>query len=387
MILGNKMNVRGKNMKVLCAKGSLGPDGATKIACDLMKNMKRQDESIQMDWFLYADQEHSRACDFEDIVHNLHQMKRYKNKIVNYVMRYVQAIKVMHSGQYDVLHVHTDNPRRVDLLICAKIAGIPNRIIHSHNSQSEDESKLQKLKVLLNLDRRLISVFASKKIACSLPAAEWLFGENRINDVLYLKNGIDIEHYRYSEQFRHLIRDELGLRDTDIVLGNVGRFVEQKNQMFLLKLLLALQSTNQNIKLILVGSGERDAELKEFVSFNGLSDKVVFISYTTKINQLYSAMDIFVLPSLFEGLVISAIEAQASGLFCLLSDRISDETRLIERTEFLSIDNTCYWEEAVLRLVDKLESANRFCYADIVKDCGFDIIESAKTLYGAYKEI
>ena len=255
----------------------------------------------------------------------------------------------------------------------AKKEGVPLRIAHSHNS-SLRKSLLRPGKLLLHrLGRSLYGEAATHFWACSREAGEFLFGTRECELVA---NGIDTERFRFDPLCRKALREKWGWEDA-FVLGNVGRLCPQKNQMFLLEVLARLLPLRPESRLILVGEGEDKRQLENRAEALGLGDKVLFYGASNHVEQLLSAMDVCLLPSLFEGLPIAGVEAQASGLPLLCSQGISRELKLTESVNFLPPDEEA-WAKTLARI--KIPGEERGRLAEAVAEKGFDSRQTAARL-------
>lgn len=226
--------------------------------------------------------------------------------------------------EYRVVHTHTHG-RMGTVLRAAKKCGIPCRIAHSHNARNDLPTVAAFVKGLTSIPMELA---ATHFFACSSNAAKWLF-PHRIKDCKVLYNGIKLGEYLYSAESRKRIRVQLKIDEKDFVMIHVGRFAEQKNHEFLVKILIKYAALDQsNWKMLLVGEGPLEEAIKKQVDDAGLSGHVIFLGSRRDVNQLYSAADLFLFPSLHEGLGIVVIEAQASGLPCVVSDAVPPEADL-----------------------------------------------------------
>lgn len=287
--------------------------------------------------------------------------------------------KVMASGAYSAAHLQTDTPSRIQMLMVAKLAGIPRRIVHSHNSSCEaaktEPDRQQRY-------REKMARVATDYIACSDLAASWLFPDEVVRERRYLvlKNGIELAPYRLDESKRKAKRRELGLGD-ELVLGCVGRLVEQKNVGFAIDVLGRLVERVPNARLYLVGDGDRRAALEAQVREKGLRDHVAFLGSRHDIPELMQVLDVLLMPSLFEGLGIVLVEAQAASLPCVASDNVPTEAALGGRVAFLSLDEPLdKWADRILEAA----AAPRTDTSDAVRNSGYTIEESAKELAALY---
>lgn len=219
--------------------------------------------------------------------------------------------------------------------------------------------------------------------ACSADAGRSLFGKKSQFDVI--KNGIQTEKFLWNKEIRQQVRKIYNLKD-EFVVGNVARFVDQKNHKFLIDIFREILKKKENSRLMLVGYGELEEEIKEKVKSLGIEDKVIFTGVKNNVNELLQAMDVFVLPSLFEGLGIVNIEAQAAGVPCFVSDKVvPKDVRITDLLEFISLnDSPKIWADRVIDgYLQKNERNNM--YEEIVKS-GFDIKNTSDWLCSFYEE-
>ena len=251
----------------------------------------------------------------------------------NPIKSYMELKKIIKREKYDFVHFHCMNfcwPEPI--LVCQNIKGVQS-IVHSHltgfnSNTSKKEKLLDKLGRIRVLHKNYL------KLACGVDAGKWLFDKSNFQ---VINNGIDIEKYKYKSSFRKKIRDDLKLADEDIVIGHIGNFSYQKNYPYLIELFSELKKLNTNYKLLLIGDKNKAGEVIELVEKNKLADQVIFTGIITNANEYYSAMDLFVFPSHYEGFSIAMIEAQASGLKCFCSDTLDKKTDISNNICFLDI--------------------------------------------------
>ena len=279
--------------------------------------------------------------------------------------------------EYKIIHAHSELnywPLKV-----AKRCGVPVRIAHSHNARSTVNLKF----FFLSYQKTVIKSAATDWFMCSSLAGEWSYGKKAVRDgkCVFLKNGIETQQYAYNEKIREQKRKELGLGDS-FVVGHIGRFMQQKNHTFLIDIFAELKKMNPKARLLLVSEGRLLDEIKEKVSRLGLQDSVMFLGFRNDTNELMQAMDIFALPSLWEGLPFTLIEAQTAGLPCVISDVISDESIVTDlvRKEPLK-ESAEYWAKSI---IDTYENYQRHDVSHLVREAGFDIETSAKWLQEFY---
>lgn len=285
--------------------------------------------------------------------------------------------KIFKSGNYKIVHSHMDAMGAL-VLKEAKKCGIPIRIAHSHNTAHITKSKL---KFLLNeFARSKISKYSTHLFACSELAGEWLFKKNKdLKDVKIIKNAIELQKYKYNSKIQIELKEELKLEDS-FVIGHIGRFDDQKNHKFLLKVFINLIKSIPSAKLILIGDGHLRPEIEAQIIKYKLTNNVLLLGQRSDINILLNTFDVFLLPSLFEGLPVVAIEAQANGLNCILSSTITKEVDLTGNIRFLNINSTNEWIKTLLNIKEN----KRVNYTKQITEKGYEIKSAAKELSNIY---
>lgn len=261
------------------------------------------------------------------------------------VLEFQDALqKLFRENQWAIVHSHI-NAVSVLPLHVAKMAGVPIRIAHSHSTSGKGEYVKNTVKALLKMRANR---YPTDRFACSRFAGEWLFGKGADFEVVY--NAFDLERFSFHEEARVKVRTELGLADDQFAVGHVGRFVVQKNHAYLIDVFEQVVKRRADAVLLLAGSGEAEASMERLVVERGLSDRVRFLGQRSDMPDVYSAFDSFVLPSLYEGLGLAAVEAQRSGLPCLLSDAITREVDATGGCRFLPVDDSAVWATAICGL-------------------------------------
>lgn len=235
------------------------------------------------------------------------------------------------GADYDIVHCHMPNSAFC-VLREAELVGIEHRVLHSHLNNSSDKF----LHRLRNAPLNAIGKhYATDCIACSDDAGRFLFGSRPFT---VINNGIPLEQFAYDSESRKLLRSELGIKETDPVVGCVGRLVKQKNFPFAVRVFAKFHEAFPDAKMLILGDGDDREELEGIISSEHLSNVVILAGVREDINKLYSVMDVFFMPSLYEGLPVSAVEAQAAGLPCVYSDNVPRETDITGTGTFLSLD-------------------------------------------------
>lgn len=278
-----------------------------------------------------------------------------------------------HSKEYSTIWVNICSLANIDYLKYAKKYGIEYRIIHCHNSQNMD-SFLRGL--LHRWNRLLINKYATDFWSCSDDASKWFYNKKIIQNDKYLviKNAINLEKFKYNEKIRNDYRKKMNLEDC-FVVGHVGRFHFQKNHKFLIKIFNEIHKKNKKAMLLLIGEGQDEKEIKEMVKHNGIEKYVKFLGPRKDVSELMQAMDVFVFPSVFEGLGVVLIEAQASGLPIYASSNvIPNEVEIIKQNfNFLSLNyDELYWADTILKDFKEIKY-NRVIDLKLIENCGYNI--------------
>lgn len=292
----------------------------------------------------------------------------------------IDIIKLIKRENYDAVYVHVSMGYDAWWIIpIAFFTSVPMRIVHAHNA-GLNGSTFDKLRILVNkLIKPFIGLAATDLFACSQKAAAWCFQMRTFCKKGHIvKNAIDCNKYVFSEETRNKIRKEEGWEDYTVI-GHVGRISYQKNQEFLIHLAKRLNST-LNIKLVLIGGGstEEIKKLNQCIKNNSLENIVVYKNVQQKVNEYLQAMDCFVFPSRYEGLGITAIEAQAAGLPTICSDAIPEEAHVTNLFYTISLDEPI--EKWCDLIVDTLKCNIRKDTSDKLHECGYDIYEVAQSL-------
>ena len=242
--------------------------------------------------------------------------------------------------EYKIVHSHIDVMSYLPLLAAKKV-GVPVRIAHSHNTALEKDFKF----LLKQYFRKKVNSVATHRFACGEAAGRFLFGKKSFE---IIPNAVEAEKFYFDEAVRKQKRRELAI-ENKFVIGHVGRFCLQKNHEFLINIFDVVQRMAPDAVLLLVGVGEKLEQIKKQVFALGLETKVQFLGNRSDVNELYQAMDVFVLPSLFEGIPVVGVEAQFSDLPCLFSDRVPKEVKFNNKSRFIGLEQSAQeWAEAVL---------------------------------------
>lgn len=291
-----------------------------------------------------------------------------------------ELIKIFKDNNYKIVHSHI-NTLSIFPLRAAEKAGVPIRIAHSHSTTNKKEKKKNLVKQIL---RPLSKIYATHYMCCSELAGRWLFGKKEYDkgNVYLLNNAIDLDKFKYDKKIRKSKRKELNISDDTLVVGHIGRFVPQKNHTFLIDIFNEIHKKEKNSILLLIGQGPLMNEIKQKVETLGISDSVKFLGQRNDVSELYQVFDVFLLPSLYEGLPVVGVEAQASGLYCFFSDDMTKEIKILDSTKFLSLkDNASLWAK---HIIDILSQNKRNKIVNEFAQAGFDIFMESNKLEAYY---
>lgn len=283
--------------------------------------------------------------------------------------------KVLKAHPVDIIHCNMDSACG-DFLEIAQKCGVKNRIAHSHLTHFQATNPFKV--AVAKKSKEKIHKVANLRLACSDKAGKWLY-EN--DEFVVINNAINLDDYTPQEKKRQVMRSGLGLKLENLAIVNIGRFHYQKNHARLLELFAAYKKTNNESKLFLVGVGELQESIRNQADKLELKNDIVFLGLRNDIPELLQAMDVFIMPSLFEGLPVSGIEAQAAGLPCLFADTITPEICMTEYARRLPLDDTDKWAEALEQTPRTKNAAEA---QEELRKRGYDIVHEAHKLADCY---
>lgn len=341
----------------------------------LMNYYRHIDRSlVQFDFLTHRTEKAAYDDEIESLGGKLYHMPR----LVPWSRSYRNAMDsfFLEHPEYRIVHVHQDCLSSVALQE-AKKCGVPVRIAHSHSSNQNRDVKYPIKMIYMHK----ISKYATSLIACSQKAGNWMFSGAPFE---ILPNAIDVTAFKFDLEKRKNLRNKLNISEHTVLLGHVGRFMPEKNHTFLLDIFAEVAQMEPDARLMLVGDGKLRSAIEKKAKHMGLDRKVIFTGVRSDIQDLLQAMDVFVLPSLYEGLAVTLVEAQAAGLPCVISDNVTDECRVTTGlvTKLSLSDTTRRWAEHILTL----RSTPRTDRCDEVKASGYDIKTGAKKLEQFYLE-
>lgn len=356
-------------LRVLHITEMLSAAGIESFIMNMYRNIDRN--KVQFDFLVLRNQKEF----YDDEVKKLGGRKYYvHSKKNNTWMRILdeanQIEKFLKENHYDIVHIHYTTPLRAPYLLAAKKAGVGTRIYHAHSAAISGKSKLKMM--VYEYYRKKIIEWGTDWVGCSRAAAEWIFPQKYVDSdkVKVVYNGIDTKRFKYNVEKRREIRAELGIAD-NFLLVHTGRFIDQKNQGFVLDVFKVVKQKNPDAKMVFLGTGNLLNEIEQKAEMLGIKSDVFFLGVKENVQDYLSAADCYIMPSLYEGLPVAAVEAQCSGLPCVMSANITKEVALTKATCFLSLDESVdVWADEVLKYRNAIKFSNeesKQTYAIIIK--------------------
>ena len=364
-------------IKILHVVSSLNINaGMMSVIMNYYRNIDRS--KIQFDFFYFEEMKETHQAEIEQLGGKVFFMpyRTFKPSDQREIRKFFQE----HKGEYTIVHCHPIWSAEVVAHEAKKI-GIQHIIQHSHSTKFSDKRISAYRNQLL---MKFVGFFATDYIACS-PEAAALFGKKieSSGKVYLLPNAIELSNYTYDKYLREKIREEFGFNEGNLVIGNVGRLCIQKNQSFLLDVFNDILKLYPDAKLLIVGEGPLREEIEQKIKELHISDSVVLTGKRRDIKAILSAIDLFVMPSLFEGAPVSAIEARTCGLPCVLSDVITKSIEM-KGIRYTSLNNSpTEWAKECLEHYEALKLDDRHDITEIVKH-GLDIKTEAIKLQEYY---
>lgn len=365
-------------IRILYVNG--GPMNRGGIESYMMNYYRNFDKSkVQVDFVAIG---HERAA-YDDEIESLGGRMHYLPKKSKNYLGYQKGLRdILKTGKYKIVHTHMD-AMGMTVLKQAKKCNIPIRIAHSHNTQHLTNNFI-KFKIN-EYARKNINKYATHMFACSELAGRWLFGDKEFEDgkVRIVKNAIDIEKFKFNLEKRKIIRERYGILNSETLIGHIGRFDYQKNHSFIIDLFKKINEKDERMKLMLIGDGDLRGEIEKIIEKFNIKDKVILTGIVNNPQDYYNAFDVFILPSLFEGLPVVGIEAQASGIPCIFSDTISNEIMINQNAYCISIKDIDSWISKVFDITIK----ERIYTNDYITEKGYNIKKEAIILQQKYMSL
>lgn len=325
-------------IRVLQCVNNMHRAGLETMLMNYYRNIDRS--KIQFDFLVHREERADYDDEIESLGGRIFRAPRLYPQNYPAYFAYMRKLFREHP-EYKIMHSHIDAMSYLPLL-AGKMAGIPVRIAHSHSASIDRDAKYW----IKQGFRFMLPGVATHLLACGEKAGDFLF---RNKEYELIPNAIDASRFYFNVDIRNEKRKELNLEEK-YVIGHVGRFSYPKNHEFLVDIFANVLEKEQNAVLMLVGTGEKEAQIRKYVEQKKLTSSVLLMGNRSDVNELYQAMDVFVMPSLFEGVPVVGVEAQFSGLPCVFSDRVTGEVAFADNCEFIGLEQSVEtWAEHVLR--------------------------------------
>ncbi len=360
-------------IRVLQVVTLMNRGGLESMIMNYYRNIDRN--KIQFDFLEHREGKHDFTDEIISLGGNIYTVPAMNPLNTNGYLKEIDYFFKNSHNRYQIVHSHLDCMSSYPLKF-AKKYNIPVRIAHSHTINIDKDWKyLSKI-----YSKAQIKKYATHLFACSNEAGKFMFKKNEFD---VIKNAIDVKRFEFNESKRKIIRKELKISDK-FVIGHVGRFNIEKNHELLINIFKKVKEKVDNAVLVLVGGGELRKKIETKVKDLNLGDSVIFTGVCTNISELLLSMDVFVFPSLYEGLGIAVIEAQASGLPCVISDRVPREAHLTNQIEILSLtDSVESWVKSILKFNINYKRYSKY---NEIKLMGYDVKDAANRLECFYLE-
>lgn len=347
---------------ILIVTGGLGVGGIENVVMNFVRYCNR--DLFSIDFLLYGEyigEYEQEAMQYGCRIIHIRYSKNYF-RLYNTIKRVLDV-----NPGYDIVYAHTFFNSGL-VMRAAKKCGVPKCIVHAHSSMRSNDQSINR-RIFQALMRNWITSYSDIRLACSKQAGEFFFGSKTPYRVI--KNGIKVDRFAFSTEKRQQIRKQLNLENS-FVIGNVGRLSKEKNHMFLIDVFHELLRIGpNNSKLLIVGGGSLYSELKSHIVQLGMEQDVILTGVRSDVPELMLAMDMFLFPSIHEGLGIGAIEAQASGLITVCSDTVPDEVKITNLVHFLPLsEGAKAWAEKIVLYMNNYGRRDRI--ADIIA-AGYDL--------------
>lgn len=365
-------------IRVLHIAPGIDGGGVGGVIYSYLSNMDRSDMYIELCVRDYG-RKHLLHDRFEEMGIPVHYVTQRKTSIKKH---FSEVKKILEEGHFDIVHCHDQNWSFAYLKMAAK-AGVPVRIAHSHlTMQTSGKIKI----MVLNCFQPMLKKTATGYFGCGLEAGRYMWG-NKIVDsgqLYVMNNAVDVKKYAYDVQKAEQLKKQFGLGPDQTVIGHIGRFSEQKNHVFLLKIFKAYLNLNSNAVLVLIGIGELEDKIKQLAKTEGIAQNILFLGQRSDAAELYNLFDLFILPSLYEGLPVVGVESQVNGLPCLFSDTVSSEVCILPGTTMMSLKQPPEeWAEQMQKMLQN-KGEHREDTLQYVNQKGFNIETEAERLKQYY---
>lgn len=354
--------------KILFIVKGFGVNGVSSVIINLIKHINK--DEFQIDLLTGSD---FTSTNKDNVIENGGKFFSIPDRDLNIFIYIKKLCKIIREENYSIVHVHGNSSMVFPELVAAKFAGVKVRIAHCHNTSCEH-------RILNKVMFPLFQLLVTDCFACGKEAGEWMFGKNRKFTII--PNAVDTKKFEFSKQSRIKLRSELGVRN-QFVIGHVGVFNQQKNQKFMIEVLKGLLEKKVNACMLFVGGGDLKKSVEDKALEFGVIDNTIFMGEIDNVSSVYSACDVLVLPSLYEGLPCVLVEAQVNGLSLVISKNVTKDVQFNDNVIFLDL-NVDDWVNELYRQYMKSSSTNR---EEKTKDGIINIKESGYEIYSATEKM
>lgn len=360
--------IRVLNMFTIMNRG-----GAETMVMNYYRNIDRT--KVQFDFLVHREEKGAYEDEIEALGGRIYRMIPLYPQNFSQYKKMIRGFFEEHK-EYKIIHSHMSELGYFAFKE-AKRQGIPVRICHAHNAPHGWDMKM----FMREYFKRRMIPYLTHMFMCGIESGRWLYGKDNEEHFIQLNNAIDAEKFRYNSAIEQKVREELNLEDK-LVIGHVGRFNKQKNHEFLIDIFYEIQKIKENAVLLLIGNGDLEDKIKLKVEQLHLEDKVRFLGVRSDIYRLMQCFDVFLFPSLFEGLPVTMVESQAAGNLCIISDVIPIECCITDNVRRISLEKSSRaWAEQV---VDEIEDYEKRDMKSVIVSAGFDIVQNSKKLEEFY---
>lgn len=364
-------------IRVLHVVPNMQQGGLENYIMNMYRNIDRS--VVQFDFLEHYSTDRAFDSEIRDLGGFIHRIPfmEHKTQIAQYLHSLNHFFK--NHDEYQIVHGHMGTTA-LFYLSAAQKNHIPHRLIHAHESSYIRNARGYVRKALIQQSWRN----ATELLACSQLAGRYYYGHHPFR---LLKNAINTKRFTFNADARHDMRNELGIDENTLVLCHIGRFSQQKNQPYLIDVLEALVKSHPDVVLIMVGEGDTKSAVQREVSERKLTEKVRFICPSNSPEPLYSAADIFLLPSVFEGLPLTGVEAQCNGLPCIFSSAVTQEVKLTPNAHFATINqDPSNWARLILN-IPLCDSSDRAEAPQLIRQAGYDVAGNTALMQRYYLQM
>lgn len=365
-------------IKILHVVSSMNRGGLETFIMNVYRKLDRSE--IQFDFLVHTEKQGAYDKEIERLGGKIYRVPSRRQGIYHNKKK-LRLFFEKHVKEYAAVHMHESSLSYMEPLKAAKKAGAIKIIIHGHSTGFAKGSWMHWF--LHKVHRLVVCNYATTYLACSQNAAYWMFGKKA--NVQIISNGIDIDRFRFNYNKRQEIRDELGISEDEMIIGHVGRFSYPKNHKKIIDIFEKLLQKKKNIRLLLIGEGKLKTDIEQYIRDKQIVNNVIFMGAVGNVDEILNCMDIFLFPSIYEGLPISLIEAQASGLCCFVSDTVTEEVKITPLISYLPLEcDADFWAENIVNAFSQMP--DRQAYFGKVKESGYSINRTVDDLKKIYIE-